>query len=192
MTHLQSLNLKPIIQHNKIFRAIMPQIKPPQKLGFLLSFATLINRLALGTFIALIGIQKFQLGLSVFYDEKFTPLVPEWLPPYLAKSFGYSLPFIEVLMGACLVFGFFTRTAAALITLTLIAILIALTQKLGYTALETETLPFHYNYILATLAFLLLIIGPGPASIDHVLFKRKNKKSPSSTDDENDDDFSFE
>lgn len=129
----------------------------------LLGLVLLLNRLSLGLFFLLAGIEKFKSGVEVFYKGSYLSLRPVWLPDWFSVPYGHAVPFIEVLLGAGLILGFFGRATAGLASLILLSFTIAL-QQAGMFFPKAG--PFHTNVILFTLALLLAMVGPGGFSVD--------------------------
>jgi uncharacterized membrane protein YphA (DoxX/SURF4 family) len=130
---------------------------------WLFSFVILLNRLALGLFFLLAGFNKVRDGVAQFVEGPFKSLTPPWLSPGFATLFGNSLPYIEIVMGAMLLLGLFTRIASGAIALLLISFTIALA---GVGAFYSGGGPFHTNLILLTLTMLFMVSGPGIYSVD--------------------------
>lgn len=130
----------------------------------LITLALFVNRCSLGLYFLLAGIAKIRLGVEEFYKGGFSPLKPIWLPDWFAMPYGHALPFVEVLLGAALIVGFYGRTAAAVTTLALASFTIALYQAGAFFPKNGG--PFHANVIFLTLAFLLAVTGPGNFSVD--------------------------
>lgn len=126
------------------------------------SFVLLLNRLSLGVLFVLAGVRKLlptaeaniidkMNGFAAFTASK-APL-----PEVLGKAYGYALPWVEIICGAMLVIGFFSRLAATLIGLMLVSFLIAMGPEWW-----PESGPaFSKNFILLTLCCLLAISGSG-------------------------------
>ena len=122
--------------------------------------ALLANRLSLGLYFAKAGYGKvFGHGMDKWM-EIFRSNQPPWLPGWFAVSYGYALPFVEMLVGLLLVLGMFSRKTAAVMSLMLVSFII------GASGLGHEHLPFHPNVLLLTLALLLAVTGAGRLSVD--------------------------
>lgn len=123
--------------------------------------ALLLARLALGVYFALAGWGKIQGGVEKFVTGFFANVTPDWLPTWLAKPYGYALPWAELIVGLALAAGLFGRIAAAVMCLMLVSFMLAV-------GVEDSPKPFHANVILATLTLLLFAYGPGVCSIDQI------------------------
>jgi thiosulfate dehydrogenase [quinone] large subunit len=76
--------------------------------------AYVLLRITFGVVFLFYGIEKFMIGRatvasSIVKDFEKTPL-----PRVLVSLFGNSLPFVEVILGLCVLFGIFTTIALAL------------------------------------------------------------------------------
>lgn len=132
----------------------------------LLDAALLFNRLALGVWFVMAGCGKvFDLGMGKWMTM-FKAMAPTWMPDVITTPCGYALPFIEIAVGALLVAGLFGRVVASIMMLRLISAII------GAPGLAHEQMPFHPNVFLTTLAFLLVVTGPGRLSVDQVCCKK--------------------
>lgn len=142
-----------------------------------LGLALLLNRLALGFYFFAAGYQKiFGYGVSKFL-EGYRATTPSFVPDWFATPYGYALPFAEIILGVTLMLGLLGRLSAFLILLVLTSITIALWVKYGPGGAEKPPVPWmHSNVILATLALLLTVLGPGPISIDALLRRKPNTK----------------
>ncbi len=139
----------------------------------LISFTILLNRLALGVFFLLAGVGKFQMGLQVFYEKKFLPMQPSWIPDWIGRPYGFALPFAEVLVGALLILGLFGRSAAMVVSLMLLSFSIALLNA-GY--FFNGPGPFHTNVLLFFLALWIAAAGSGAISLDALWFGRRRRR----------------
>ena len=123
------------------------------------------------------GVNKARGGVEEFVAGTFKAMTPSWLPEAVAKPYGYALPYAEIVVGAMLIFGVFGRLAGWLTFLMLASFTTALMVKLGLAGGSKG--PFHSNIILATLALLLAMAGPGRYSLDAMLraskASRRNK-----------------
>jgi uncharacterized membrane protein YphA (DoxX/SURF4 family) len=128
----------------------------------------LAARVPLGVYFALAGFAKIRMGVGSFVSGSLGS-VPSFMPEVLGKAFLYTLPFAELIVGACLVIGLVGRIAALLATLMLISFTIAV------TGLKDEPKPFHANLVFLGIALALALIGPGRLSVD-ALFPRRAPK----------------
>ena len=77
--------------------------------GVALPYALL--RIALGLNICLHGVVRWTLGLRNFAESLLPMFQKTLLPAWSVYSFGYVLPIVEALVGACVLFGFQTKRA---------------------------------------------------------------------------------
>jgi thiosulfate dehydrogenase [quinone] large subunit len=68
-------------------------------------------RIALGLNISMHGIIRWAAGLRSFAESLLPMFQKTPLPPWSVYSFGYLLPIVEAIIGACVLFGFQTRRA---------------------------------------------------------------------------------
>ncbi len=61
-------------------------------------------RLGLGLFLLLIGINKFLMGFTDVANQMVQPFADTWFPSRVALIWLYLVPFIEVILGAGLIF----------------------------------------------------------------------------------------
>ena len=74
-----------------------------------LSYA--LQRVALGLNICLHGVVRWAAGLRNFAESLLPMFQKTPLPAWSVYSFGYVLPVVEALVGACVLFGFQTKRA---------------------------------------------------------------------------------
>ena len=89
-------------------------------------------RVTLGTIFLTTGVVKFGLGLGNFAGATQQQFAGK-LPVLLITPFAYSLPFLEVTVGALLVIGLFNVTALVLSGLLLLALTFAADGKSVWT-----------------------------------------------------------
>src|SRR5436190_2903125 len=133
-----------------------------------------LARIPLGAYFLLAGLHKITGGVSGFVSFASKNL-PPWMPPALGKAYLYSLPFVELITGAMVILGIFTRFNAFIQSLILISILIAMGvyDKAGG--------PFHPNLVFLGLALMLAVVGGGDWSVDRMMGKKKSNKSSAPT-----------
>jgi thiosulfate dehydrogenase [quinone] large subunit len=68
-------------------------------------------RIALGLNISMHGIIRWAAGLRSFAESLLPMFQKTPLPPWAVYNFGYLLPIVEAIIGACVLFGFQTRRA---------------------------------------------------------------------------------
>ncbi len=122
--------------------------------------ALLLARVALGTTFILAGYSKFAGGVHGFVNEH-AKSIPQFLPPELGKAYLFMLPSIELISGVALVVGFYTRTAAFLMSLLLISFSIAVS---GVGSAKPPSL--DKNMVFLGLALVLMSTGGGQISVD--------------------------
>jgi uncharacterized membrane protein YphA (DoxX/SURF4 family) len=142
--------------------------------------ALLATRVALGGYFLLAGFGKVQGelsgGLGSFArGPAFTGLQPSWLPDLMAAPYGYALPWIEVLFGATLAAGLFSRISAAAIFGMLASFTVALMTANGISGGSPG--PFHANVILAAAALVYLARGGGPLSVDALIDRVRGERA---------------
>ncbi len=131
----------------------------------------LLNRVALGAYFLLAGIAKVRGGLDGWMTG-YKSMMPAWLPGWVGVPYGWFIPFGEVILGAMLIIGLFTRTTALIITAMIGSFTLALLQ--GGKFFDGPG-PFHTNVILITLGLLLAMAGAGRFSVDAFVFGWKSK-----------------
>lgn len=142
----------------------------------------LLMRIALGLYLLLAGVGKVQgelnNGVGSFYNGPFKGLQPSWLPDVLAAPYGYALPWLEVLIGAMLIFGFLGHLAALAGLLMLVSFTIVLAMANGSITAQGADAPgpYHGNYIQVAGYLLLTLMGCGRWALDSVVFGKKSKK----------------
>lgn len=132
----------------------------------LLSFVLLLNRIALGLLFLLAGIRKLLPTAEAGMLEKmngFASFVASQapMPEALGKAYGYALPWAEILTGAMLMVGLFTRISATLIALMTLSFIIAM----GAEWWPAQGPAYSKNFILLTLATLLAAVGSGKLAL---------------------------
>lgn len=132
----------------------------------LLSFVLLLNRIVLGLLFLLAGIRKLLPTSEASMLEKmngFASFVASQapMPEALGKAYGYALPWAEILTGAMLMVGLFTRISATLIALMTLSFIIAM----GAEWWPAQGPAYSKNFILLTLATLLAAVGSGKLAL---------------------------
>lgn len=145
-------------------------MSPTQPSAFAYQFILLLNRVALGGYVALAGYAKvFQQGIGTFYKENFLAMKPDWLPELLAWPYGMAIPVLELVVGLALIIGIVTRAAAAMIVFMLVTFTVALMISFGPSG--GGPVMVHHNVILITLALWLTLTGGGRFALDRVVLK---------------------
>jgi thiosulfate dehydrogenase [quinone] large subunit len=76
------------------------------------SLAYAIFRLTFGVNLMLRGVDRiFFLGLDNFANGMVKQFAMTWIGPGMIQPFAHTIPWIEMVMGACLIVGLFTRPA---------------------------------------------------------------------------------
>ncbi len=131
----------------------------------------LLNRVALGGYFFLAGVGKVRGGLDGWMTG-YKSMMPAWLPGWAGLPYGWFIPFGEVIFGAMLIVGLFTRTSALVITGMIGSFTIALW---GAGKFFDGPGPFHANVLMITLGLLLAMSGAGRFSVDAFVFGWKSK-----------------
>ncbi len=85
-------------------------------------------RITVGVMFLLYGIEKFRGGIFAF-THGLVHAYEGVLPALLVKPFAYALPFAEVIVGALLILGLFTRWSLMTAGLLMIALIFGTTIK---------------------------------------------------------------
>jgi putative oxidoreductase len=155
-----------------------------------MSLLLLLNRLGLGGYMAATGLRKvaaeLRQGIGTFLrGDAYLGRQPSWLPDFVATTYGYALPWVELLLGLLILLGLCTRVSAWLLValLTSIALalagageLIALTavSETGERLLVTRV---HHINVMVPVALLLAAVGGGRWSIDSLCPRCPSKKA---------------
>ena len=117
--------------------------------------ATLFLRVPLGLFFLLAGLAKAGDPLG------FVELVRSFsiLPESLATIYGYLIPYLEIVVGAAVILGLFTRWAALLMSLMLLSFIIAV-------GVNPDAGPFNKDVILLGGSLALWLKGSHFWSVD--------------------------
>ena len=76
------------------------------------SLAYAIFRLTFGVNLFLRGVDRiFFLGLDNFANGMVKQFAMTWIGPSIIQPFAHTIPWIEMIMGACLIVGLFTKPA---------------------------------------------------------------------------------
>ncbi|MEM6259440.1 MAG: DoxX family protein [Planctomycetota bacterium] len=131
-----------------------------------ISFALLLNRIALGALFVLAGVRKLLPTDGATVMDKmngFASFVASQapMPEALGKAYGYALPWTEIVVGLTLVVGLFSRVSAVLIGLMLLSFIIAM----GPEWWPAQGPAFSKNFILLTLCVLIAATGSGKLAV---------------------------
>ncbi len=136
----------------------------------LVAAGLLIERIPTGLLFIHAGWMKIaRMGISAFVNQA-SGTIPPWLPSPLGRSYLYALPWVELLTGILLVLGLFGRIAATIMSLVLISITIAVT---GIIEPGKSISP---NIIMLSITLGLVLMGPGPWSLDSLIFKNRRNR----------------
>jgi uncharacterized membrane protein YphA (DoxX/SURF4 family) len=131
-----------------------------------LSLGLLLARVPLGAYMFLAGWNKtFQTGVGEFVSRS-SVLTPGFVPSGVGRAYLYLLPFAELIVGAMLILGLFTRAAGWLTALMLLRIIIA-------TSFTGGSGPFHHAAVMLGTALLIGLAGGGAVSIDSSLLSKR-------------------
>ena len=135
----------------------------------MIDISLLLGRLSLGLYVALSGWHRItgSGGVGGFVNTVMLAR-PSWVPDYIARPYGYAMPFLEVAAGLLMILGLFTRSAAGVATVILITIACATIGAYGLSGGADG--PFHFSIVLASLAFILAITGSGRLALDPLYF----------------------
>jgi uncharacterized membrane protein YphA (DoxX/SURF4 family) len=120
-----------------------------------------ILRLTLGCVFLFYGVGKFVVGVAVTAHGFQEAFAKTWVPPASVYVFSVALPFFEVTAGALLILGLFTRFAAAVAGLLIMALTTGLTIK-G----NSQDVAMNMGYAVA-LFILLHRVEDNGLSVDH-------------------------
>ena len=129
----------------------------------------LLIRIPIGVLFLVAGINKAKGGVENFVSTA-SASIPAFLPTAAGKVYLYALPWMEIVVGVCLLLGLFTRFTGLLVSLMLTSFMIAAT---GWR--DPNGGPFHSNLTLLAIALCLMLLGPGRLSIDALWPARKKK-----------------
>jgi len=129
----------------------------------------LFLRLSLGAVFLLYGIEKFaNIGVTSFVRMN-TRNLPSFPPKPVGETYLYAIPFLEVLVGALLIAGLFTRTTAIVTALMLGSYIFAATG----VAERGNWMHLQFNVPYLAMALAIATLGGGSVSLDKAIFKTK-------------------
>jgi thiosulfate dehydrogenase (quinone) large subunit len=134
------------------------------------TIAYLLLRLTLGVVFLFYGIGKLRMGLGVFNQRLVDRFEASLLSAWSVSAFAWVLPFVEVVVGALLVLGLFTRWA-------LVAAGVLMAALAMGAVIEPNPPTVAYNLIYATIIFLLLIFVPADHWSLDTLVRRGSTRS---------------
>jgi uncharacterized membrane protein YphA (DoxX/SURF4 family) len=105
-----------------------------------------------------------------------TPPVPESLHNHAVQ---FAVAWGELLGGAALLAGALTRFAAAGLLIIQIGAIAIVTSARGFSF--TAGGGYEYNLTLLAMCLVLILIGGGKLSVDHVFTKRRKRKTTATT-----------
>lgn len=111
--------------------------------------AYVLLRITIGVVFLFYGIGKFTMGRAVLVNALVQQFAKTPLPPGLVRVFGNVLPFAEVMLGFCVLFGVFTTIALALMAILLIGLTFGM-------VLVPDPPVIAHNLIYCVIVFLLL------------------------------------
>ncbi len=149
-------------------------MKNPLKTDRSTNLGLLLGRLPMGLFILLAGVFKLQGGAAAFASANASK-IPSWAPQDLGHQYLRAIPYMEVAVGAMLIFGLLSRVAGLVGALMIASFTIAIT---GWR----EPKPFDPNLIFIGLMLVTFLTGPGGISVDGALFGKKSKSNFQSKD----------
>ena len=85
--------------------------------------AVALARWCIGIILLFAGISKFSMGIGKFAEMIPTMFEKTWLPKALLVPYGYSLPFVELILGAMLILGLFRNASLSVTTLLFISLM---------------------------------------------------------------------
>jgi putative oxidoreductase len=131
-------------------------------------------RICVGIIFAVHGYQKiFVQGIdnvTKFLGPGSTPERPGLGLP-LPELMAYLVSYAEFLGGICLILGLFTRYASLALTVVMIVAIFMVKVKVGL--IGQRGTGYELDLALMSGCLALLLAGPGPLSLEKLLFKRE-------------------
>jgi thiosulfate dehydrogenase (quinone) large subunit len=116
--------------------------------GMSLPYALL--RVALGLNICLRGVVRWTSGLRTFAQSLLPMFQKTVLPVWAVYGFGYALPVVEALVGACILLGFQTRRALIFGSVLMLILTFGSTLRQDWQTVGIQlTYSFIYSVLLA-------------------------------------------
>jgi putative oxidoreductase len=128
----------------------------------LAEFAPLIVRIVAGIIMAAHGFQKLQAGPGNFGGFLAQLGVP------LPTLMGYVVTLVELLGGILLIVGLFSRLAALLLTIDLVAAIVLVKVNVGLIAPPQQGAGAELDLALIAGFLVILFAGPGSVSLDRM------------------------
>lgn len=122
-------------------------------------------RVVLGVIFMAHGISKFQMGL-VNVEGWFSSI---GVPGFMA----YVAAIIELVGGAMLILGLFTRVVSALFVVLMLGAIVTVKLSAGLLG-NNETAGYELDLALMMISVYLLAEGPGSLSVDRFIFKKRS------------------
>jgi len=142
-------------------RLAFPEIPDADRL------AALAIRVVVGPVMAYHGYQKLNRGAGGFADSV-SQL--EVLGMALPRVMGYVVVAIELVGGLCLLAGLLTRIWSALLAVEMLMIPFVVKSQVGLIAPQgSGSIGFEIDLLIAACAVALVLMGPGPLSLDALL-----------------------
>ena len=123
--------------------------------------SALLLRVSLGALFFLAGLNKIIGGPVDFAQGMIENFEETYLPVILVAPFAYVLPYIELVLGAALIVGLFTKPMLTLTGILLIMLSLG-TNIMG----NPPTTANNVNYVLVTVAALYFVCRDNRWSID--------------------------
>ncbi len=111
-------------------------------------------RIALGLNICLHGVVRWTAGLGNFAESLLPMFQKTLLPAWSVYSFGYVLPIVEAVIGACVLFGFHTRRALNSGSVLMLVLMFGSTLRQDWPTVGIQlTYSLVYSLLLAGIRF---------------------------------------
>ena len=127
----------------------------------------LLARIPLGLYFAMAGFAHFK---TESFATQYVAALPNWMPPEAGKGYSTVLPFLEMAVGALLLFGLTVRVGGLLAAVITGMVIAAAGFKLYPDA-------GHQMLIVFGLSILMLCLGGGKFTLDNFLFNRKKPEA---------------
>ena len=139
-------------------------MKNPMDTNAALDSGLLLARAPLGLYLAWVGYRQWAEGLNAFAAHH-QPALSRLLPTALAGGVLYLLPIAEVVAGALLFLGVFSRLGGFLAAVALATLAFAVNDFR-----PSDGLPFDPLLVFCGFALFLCTAGPGGFSLDRFVF----------------------